>query len=69
MTVRDLIEELENMNPDAEIRIAYQPNYPLYFVPDTVVETEEQDSVYIAEPLYGSDNGYLHSEVKQLLDY
>jgi hypothetical protein len=29
MTVQELIEMLQDMNPDAEVRLMYQPNYPL----------------------------------------
>lgn len=30
-TVSDLIEALENMDPDAEVRLATQPTWPLAF--------------------------------------
>ena len=29
MKVADLIQELENADPDAEVRVVQQPNYPL----------------------------------------
>jgi hypothetical protein len=31
MTAAELIERLEDMNPDAEVRLAFQPSYPLAF--------------------------------------
>lgn len=31
MTVRDLIDRLEDLDPDAEILLAHQPSWPLQF--------------------------------------
>lgn len=40
MTVRDLIEQLEEMNPEAEVRFAFQPRYPLeYRIGEEIVQT------------------------------
>lgn len=37
MTVRDLIAALEDYDPDAEVRIAIQPRWPLeYSISDVV---------------------------------
>ena len=38
MTVEELIAELEYLNPEAEIRVAIQPNYPLEYTLAQVVE-------------------------------
>jgi hypothetical protein len=48
MNIQDLIEaltELAEDNPDAEVRIAYQPNYPLaaYVQNVTVVDADDED--------------------------
>ena len=67
MTVRQLIEELEFMNQDAEIRFASQPNWPFeYSIADIVsaeIENprtgEAKEVVYLAE---GHQIGYLPSE-------
>lgn len=67
MTVRDLIEELECLNPDAEIKIAYQPYFPLYLTPELVVE--KGSNVYIAQPPHYSKNGYLDDDTSKLLGY
>lgn len=32
MTIAELIERLQDLNPDAKVRIAYQPSYPLWGV-------------------------------------
>jgi predicted DNA-binding transcriptional regulator YafY len=59
MTVAELIARLEEMDPDAVVRIATQPNYPLQAYLYRVVEVdladdEEEDGeegtvVYLAE--------------------
>jgi hypothetical protein len=72
MTVRQLIEELEFMNQDAEIRFASQPNWPFeYSIADIVsvdIENrrtgEEEEVVYLAE---GRQIGYLPGEAKNML--
>lgn len=50
MTVRDLIEQLEEMNPEAEVRFAFQPRYPLeYRIGEEIVQTQDESKVYIAD--------------------
>jgi hypothetical protein len=74
MTVRQLIEELEFMNQDAEIRFASQPNWPFeYSIADIVsvdIENrrtgEEEEVVYLAE---GRQIGYLPGEAKDELGW
>jgi hypothetical protein len=41
MTVQDLITELEQRDPDAEVRIAIQPSYPLQSTVRGVVAAED----------------------------
>ena len=38
MTVRELISQLEGCDPDAEVRIATQPGWPLAFYVERVTE-------------------------------
>lgn len=50
MNVRDLIEQLENCNPDAEVMIASQPRNPVgYYAEEFIVQSEEWGTVYIGE--------------------
>jgi hypothetical protein len=41
MTVEELVECLQDLNPSAEVRIAYQPNYPLWSLARGVAEGDE----------------------------
>lgn len=67
MTVEELIEQLSDMNPSAEIRLAIQPNYPFEFdVQDEIVQTEDESKVFIGE---GRQIGYLEEEPRELLNW
>jgi hypothetical protein len=74
MTVRQLIEELEFMNQDAEIRFASQPNWPFEYSIDDIVSVdienrltgEEEEVVYLAE---GRQIGYLPGEAADELGW
>lgn len=66
MKVKDLLEKLQNADPDAEVVIASQKNYPVLFTVHNVVGSDDVDTneheegeapkrVYIAE---GSSIGY-----------
>lgn len=59
MNVEQLIAELEIMDQDAEVMIAFQPSWPLESDIYTVVSTE--DGVYIAA---SSGSNYLDSEAR-----
>ena len=72
MTVRQLIEELEFMNQDAEIRFASQPSWPFEYSIDSVVEVDivnprddKSEKVIFLEE--GRQLGYLPSEAKNEL--
>lgn len=54
MTVEQLIELLEEFNPEAEVRIASQPNWPMEYELADVEATAEV--VYVSE---GGQLGYL----------
>jgi hypothetical protein len=60
MTVYELMRTLSDMDPDAEVRIATQPNYPLTHSIGDVVEYE--GAVYLAE---GGDGQYGSREIFQ----
>lgn len=69
MTVRELIEELEGMNPEAEVRFASQPSWPFEYSVSGVVgiSTDDEDDRTDAETVYlveGTQIGYLPGEVK-----
>ena len=49
MQVSELIEILSDMNPDAEVRLAVQPSYPLQHEVGNVVEANECDRCELDE--------------------
>lgn len=74
MTVADLIWQLEQMNPEAEVRFASQPSWPFENDIDSVVSVEVEDRrtgeavevVYLEE---GRQIGYLPGEAKDELGW
>lgn len=67
MTKQDLIEMLEDVEDDAEVMIAYQPNWPM----ETrtmygVFTSEDGKRVYIAQ---AGDNTYLDGGVAEQLGW
>ena len=74
MTVADLIWQLEQMNPEAEVRFASQPSWPFENDIDSVVSVEvenprtgeEVEVVYLEE---GRQIGYLPGEAKRELGW
>jgi hypothetical protein len=74
MTVADLIYELEQMNPEAEVRFASQPSWPFENDIDSVVSVEiknprtgeDVEVVYLEE---GRQIGYLPDEACQELGW
>jgi hypothetical protein len=74
MTVQRLIEELEQMNPNAEVRFAAQPNWPFEYDIDSVVQVAVEDRrtddttevVYLEE---GRQIGYLPGEAARELGW
>ncbi len=60
MTVKQLINQLQSLDPDAEVYIAYQPSYPLaaecgHVEVGEKPEDEDGTAVWIAA---GGDVGY-----------
>ena len=70
MKVQDLIDFLEDADPDDEVRLAMQPSWPFEYSIGQVeiVESDEDDSaiVYLAE---GSQLNYLPGTVKEFLGW
>lgn len=72
MQVADLISLLQNVDSEAEVRIAYQPTYPLYSglsawkEPVEFTDDEGNTFLYIGS---GGSTGYLPDEVSSLLGW
>lgn len=67
MTVKDLIEQLEEMNPKAEVCFAFQPFNPFeHRVNDEIVQTEDTTKVFLADD---GQVSYLDEEVAELLGW
>lgn len=63
MRVRELLDALEDVDPNAEVRLAFQPNYPLEYSLDNVV-TSEDVRQYDADP---KDNGDENDEAEDVV--
>ena len=68
MTVEELMELLQDMPPEAEVRFASQPSWPLdYQIKDVItVESEDGCTVFLAE---GEQVGYLTGEAATQLGW
>jgi hypothetical protein len=71
MTVADLLDKLTRLDPDAEIRLALQPNYPFQYNIDAVVQVpvlNDRDAADIGAPegaknvVYISERGQVHHQ-------
>jgi hypothetical protein len=67
VTVTDLIQHLEDCDPDAEVRLAQQPTWPFEYAidptnPTVQVELDDGPVVYLTE---GAQLGYLPQVVRQ----
>lgn len=62
MTVQELIRHLEHFHPDQEVRIGYQPHYPIQAAIAGVVlaAPSDDDSEKVVYILEGSFSGYLN---------
>lgn len=79
MTVRDLMEFLEEYDPDTAVKIAYQPHWPLAtdatFVKEAIGTNrygDETRAVYICESPYGGNEyapGCLYNDDEDDDDY
>jgi hypothetical protein len=70
-TVSDLLEELEQFDPDAEVRLATQPSWPFEWSlsntdPAVEVDLDGQPVVYLVE---GTQLGYLPAAVRDQLGW
>ena len=66
MTVQELIDVLQSMNPEAEVRLAHQPGWPFEASVGDAIEADGAEVVYVAE---GRPLGYLPGEVSQVLGW
>ena len=68
MTVRDILNRLDGLDPETEVRFAFQPNYPLEYSIDDIVEVNIKDEqvVYLGQ---GEQIGYLQEEVVDALSW
>lgn len=67
MKVMELIDALDNMDPEAEVRLAIQPNYPFsHYINRWDPVVEDNDIVYIAE---GGQESYLPGSVRGQLGW
>ncbi|PZT71519.1 hypothetical protein [Streptomyces sp. AC1-42T] len=64
MTVADLIELLEELDPEAKVRAATQPNYPFEYRIGKVAETD--GTVWIAVE---DQVGYLPGDAQEALNW
>lgn len=55
MTVQELIDELETLNPDAEVRLAFQPSWPFEHSLGTVAEYNARESYEIVQGDYDGE--------------
>jgi hypothetical protein len=78
MTVAELIEVLQYMDQDAEVRLAQQPNYPFEYSVDNVVQIEapaededgeDEDAEQIVYISDGSQLDYLPGVVSRELGW
>jgi len=72
-TVSDLLEELQQFDPDAEVRLATQPGWPFEWSlssrqpgPAVQIDLEGQPVVYLVE---GEQLGYLPGSVSEELGW
>jgi len=64
MTAEELIEFLQDFDPETEVRIAHQPNYPFEYAIDDIVIVD--GIIYIGE---GDQLGYLPGTVADELNW
>jgi hypothetical protein len=69
MNIKQLIEELEFVDPDVEVRIAQQPSWPLQYHVGAIVQDETTGVVYLAEAGQVYDEPYLPAHVAELLGW
>jgi hypothetical protein len=64
MTVKELIQELGSLNPEMEVRLAFQPNRPMEFALEKVVTVHGH--AYLCE---GGFEGFMDDETVIELDW
>ena len=67
MLVSELIERLEEMDQNAEVRVAMQPQWAFeYSLNRDIVENEDGSIVYLSEK---NQEGYLPGEISEQLGW
>lgn len=64
MTVQELIEQLEQLNPDAEVRFAHQPNYPLWCHIGGLAVTPDGEAFLVEDP--NTSGGYASADLWEM---
>lgn len=66
MRVEELLEELEQFDPGAEVRVAQQPAWPFEYSVSEVVASDDGQVVYLVE---ADQLGYFPGEVATALGW
>ena len=70
MTIAELMEALQGCDPDAEVRLAHQPSWPLEYalreVAEVLVDHDGPAVVYLVE---GAQLGYLPEEAADTIGW
>ena len=66
MLVQDLIDMLEGVNPNAEIKFAGQPNWPMEYAIQSDIYEADNGNVYLFE---GRQDGYLSREAQDYIGW
>ena len=69
MTAQYLIELLQQLNPDTEIRIASQPKWPFEYTIDDLREVRLEEGEEVAYIVEGTQIGYLPEEASEELGW
>lgn len=69
MTVRELTEMLSEHDDDTEVRLAFQPSWPLQYHAGGVAADDETNVVYISEGGQVYDTPYLPGNVSEQLGW
>lgn len=65
MTVQELMNDLQDMNPEAEVRLAQHPAWSFEYAIRGLYETDGKEGVPVVYIGEGRQIGYLPEEVKE----
>lgn len=69
MTVQDLIYELQQMNPNAQVRFASQPQWPFEYTISSAIQVDFDDETEVVYLEEGTQIGYLPAKVREELNW